>query len=336
MMPTQAADHFSTALQPLLAQAMSQSANPMLIADEAGKIVWVNHAFCSQSGYVADEIIGHTPRLFKSGHQEPQFYARLWQTILAGDVWQGEVTDQRKDGSHYRAEETITPLRDEDGKVRHFIALQLDITERARVHERDRYLAYHDELTGLPNRTMLREIEQKAMSHALRSRQLLAMLFLDLDGFKSINDTMGHLIGDQLLAAVAERLRGSVRQYDTVARVGGDEFAILMSDIDTPDTVERTAQHLLDALARPFLVRGRRIAIRTSIGIAFFPSDSHSSATLLDHADQAMYQAKLQGGQRYQHYQHYQQGFAPRSAPATGAHAINAQALPQGEGDVLR
>ena len=303
MMPSQASDYFSTALQPLLAQAISQLASPMMITDDAGKIVWVNHAFCDLSGYGPDEILGHTPSLFKSGRQVPEFYSHLWQTIRAGKVWQGQVVDQRKDGSQYTAEVIITPLRDEDGVVRHFIALQHDITERERVHDRDRYLAYHDDLTGLPNRAMLREIEQKAISHALRSDQLLAMLFLDLDGFKHVNDTLGHLVGDQLLTALAERLQAGIRQSDTVARVGGDEFAILLTDIDKPETAERTAHNLLSSLARPFLVRGHRLSVGASIGIALFPSDSRNAATLLDHADQAMYQAKLQGGQRFQLYQ---------------------------------
>lgn len=310
--PTVAADYFSSALQPLLAQAISQLASPMMITDDEGKIVWVNHAFCDLSGYGADEILGHTPNLFKSGKQAPEFYAQLWRTIRAGKVWQGHVIDQRKDGSHYTAEEIITPLRDEDGAVRHFIALQHDVTERERLHDRDRYLAFHDDLTGLPNRAMLRELEKKAISHALRSDQLLAMLFLDLDGFKQVNDTLGHLVGDQLLTALAERLQASIRQSDTVARVGGDEFAILMTDIDKPESAERTAQTLLDALARPFLLRGRRLCVKASIGIALFPTDSNTAATLLDHADQAMYFAKLQGGHRFQRFQH---GFSRSERP---------------------
>jgi len=289
-------------LQPLLAQAMMCIADPIFITDDTGKIVWINDAFSRLSGYDSDEALGHTPAILQSGKQNPSFYAELWQTIRAGDVWQGEIVDRRKDGSYYTAEEIIAPLRNDQGAISHFIAVQHDITRRQQESERDRHLAYHDILTGLPNRVLLHEAQQKAISHARRTQQLLATMFLDLDGFKTVNDKLGHSTGDQLLVAVADRLRANIRQSDTIARFGGDEFAILVTgfeDISVPATL---ARKLIDALTHPFVLRGQKFSLSASIGIALYPADGNDPETLLVNADKAMYQAKVEGGRRWRFY----------------------------------
>jgi diguanylate cyclase (GGDEF)-like protein len=226
----------------------------------------------------------------------------MWQTIMAGQVWQGEIADQRKDGSPYTVEEVITPLFDEAGIVTHFLAIQHDVTHRRKESERDHYLAYHDVLTGLPNRAFFLDMQQKIISHAKRTQHMIATLFLDLDGFKPVNDNFGHDMGDQLLVAVAERLRAAVRQADTVARFGGDEFAVLITDIADVKIVALLARKLVDILSKPFVLRGHKFEVRASVGIAIYPSDGDSAQTLLAHADQAMYRAKYDGGNRFRFY----------------------------------
>ncbi len=296
----------------LLAQAMAAIANAIFITDSDGKIVWVNDAFCRLSGYTAQEALGRTPALLQSGRHNRAFYAQLWRTIRAGQVWQGEIDDVRKDGSGYTVDEVITPLHDAQGTITHFVAIQHDITQRKAQIEREHQLAYHDALTGLPNRAALREAQQRAISQARRKQHMLATLFIDLDGFKPVNDSLGHHIGDQLLAAVAERLRGAVRQVDTIARFGGDEFAVLVSELQSAQVAEALARKLLDALAQPFALRGRQVRISASIGIALYPGDGEDAETLLINADKAMYQAKCHGGNHYQRYDP-----APPRAPAS-------------------
>ncbi len=240
--------------------------------------------------------------MLHSGRQNHDFYTQLWKTVQSGQVWQGELTDRRKDGSTYTVDEIITPLHDEQGAITHYIAVQHDITQWQQQHEREHHLAYHDPLTGLPNRAALREAQNRAISQATRGALTLATLFIDLDGFKPINDSMGHHTGDQLLTAVAERLRGATRQTDTIARFGGDEFALLVTDLRKVEVVEGLAAKLCEALARPFALRGGQVRISASIGIALYPDDGTDADALLISADKAMYQAKCRGGNQYQRY----------------------------------
>lgn len=288
--------------QPLLAQAMTSVANAIFITDKTGQIIWVNDAFSRLSGYSPEDAIGQMPDILQSGRQSDVFYTQLWQTILAGRVWQGEVVDKRKDGSLYTVDEVITPLFDAQGDITHFIAIQHDITQQKQESERDHHLAYHDILTGLPNRALFLGVQQRAISYAKRKKNMFATLFLDLDGFKPINDTLGHPTGDQLLIAVGERLRAGVRQADTVARFGGDEFAILINDLVDTDVATALARKLLDAVSQPFVLNGQKINISTSIGIAIYPFDGEDPDTLLANADKAMYQAKKRGGNSYELY----------------------------------
>lgn len=315
MNPNQGFQQVQPELQPLLTQAIAHMDVAVMITDVDGHIMWVNDAFCRISGHERRDVIGRTPSFLKSGEQSAEVYRQLWQNVLAGKVWHGKIVEARKDGSRYTADETITPLRDSGGAVRYFVAVQQDVTQRELAHEHERYLARHDVLTGLPNRAMLREIVQRAISNASRTQQLVAIMFIDLDGFKPVNDQYGHAVGDQLLTAVAERLRGAVRQSDTVARVGGDEFVALATGIDSREGASGLAGKLLDSLAAPFLVRGKKLVIRASVGIAMFPADGADGETLINNADQAMYRAKLEGGQRHEFFEQVQVGTA---ASATG------------------
>lgn len=290
------------AQQSLLAQALTAAANAILITDESGKIEWVNPAFTRLTGYLAEEAIGHTPALLKSGRQSAAFYAELWQTLLAGKVWKGELVDRRKDGSLYTVDEIITPLFNQAGAVTHFVAIQHDITQKQQESERERYLARHDVLTGLPNRASFLLRQQQEIQLAQRTQTLLATLFLDLDRFKPVNDTLGHHVGDQLLMAVAERLCAAVRQQDVVSRFGGDEFVILLTNFLDIEVVTALAGKLIGILAQPFVLQDQKIRISASIGIAIYPCDGEEAETLLMNADKAMYQAKCRGGNGYQRY----------------------------------
>jgi diguanylate cyclase (GGDEF)-like protein/PAS domain S-box-containing protein len=301
---TSSLDEFSVqpAAQALLARALASVANAIFITDREGKIMWANAAFVRLSGFSLDELLRRSPAILKSGNHGADFYAQLWQTIQAGKVWQGEMVDRHKDGSFYTVDEIITPLCDDAGNITHFIALQHDITGRQQEIARAHYLAFHDTLTQLPNRASFVELQAQAIAYARRNGRMLATLFLDLDKFKPVNDTMGHHIGDMLLMAAAERMRAAVRQADTVARIGGDEFAILIGDLDDAEVAARLTQKLLDTLARPFVVLGQEILISASIGISIYPADGEDPESLLIHADQAMYAAKCHGGNSYRLY----------------------------------
>lgn len=285
----------------LLADAMSSVANAIFITDGAGRIIWVNEAFGRLSGYSAAEAIGRTPSFLKSGVQGASFYRELWQTILAGEVWRGEVTERRKDGVLYTVDEVITPLRDDRGAVTHFIVIQNDITRRKQEGDQEHFLAYHDPLTGLPNRLLFLSALRHAIGQARSARRSVVLLFLDLDGFKPINDSLGHAIGDRLLVAVAERLSAAVRRTDMVARLGGDEFAILQTGLRDPDADE-VARKLLHTVAQPFVFDGQMVSVTASIGIAIYPLDDEAPHELLNKADKAMYRAKSRGRNRYELY----------------------------------
>lgn len=279
------------------------AADPIFITDHTGRIVWVNEAFSERSGYSAQEAVGHTPSFLKSGRHDASFYRELWQTILAGRVWRGEVVERRKDGCLYTADEVITPLRDDKGAVIHFVAIHHDISLRKQEAEREHFLAYHDALTGLYNRVLFLDLLQQAIARSKSSLHPLSLLFLDMDNFKPINDTCGHETGDRLLVAVAERLGAAVRKTtDAVARLSGDEFVILQTDLSDPQAALTLARKLLHSLSQPFVLEGRKVQTGVSIGIAIYPTDGELPEDLLRNADKAMYLAKSRGGGNCQLY----------------------------------
>jgi diguanylate cyclase (GGDEF)-like protein/PAS domain S-box-containing protein len=283
----------------LLAAAMASMASAIFITDARGIILWVNDAFTRLSGYSSVEAVGRSPAILHSGRQDRAFYALLWKTILSGGVWQGEVIDRHKSGRVYVVDEIITPLFDQHGVASHFIAIQHDVTQRKHETERDRHLAYHDFLTGLPNRASFLPMLQSALARASRDSGQLACLFIDLDKFKPVNDAFGHHIGDKLLSAVGARLRASIRKSDVIARIGGDEFAVLLHDKVSPALACHVAETLLRNLARPFMIDAHRICIAGSIGLALYPDDGLRVDDLMMSADSAMYQAKMRGGNSY-------------------------------------
>ena len=285
-----------------LSSALEQTADSVLITNRDGVIEYVNPAFEKTTGYSRDEVLGKTPSMVKSGRQGPGFYKKLWDTILSGDVFSEVFVNRHKSGELYYEEKTISPLKDDIGQVTHFVSTGKDVTERMQTQERLQFMVQHDALTELPNRLLFLDRLRQALTRARWQKHLVAVLFVDMDRFKTINDTLGHESGDQLLQALAGRFTVSVRDGDTVARFGGDEFVILLDDVAAAGDVGAVAQKVLEALAAPFSIDDRQIYITASIGISLYPHDGEDSSSLIKNADIAMYRAKELGKNTHQFY----------------------------------
>lgn len=279
--------------------AIEAAAEGIVITDRDGIIEYANPAFCEMSLYPLEELVGQRTAKLKSGVHGPDFYRQLWSTIIAGHPWRGEVVNRRKDGMLYHELLTIAPVMDEGGQVVRYVAVKHDITERKRIEQRLEHLAHFDLLTDLPNRTLFFDRLQQAFSRAQRYREGLAVLMLDLDGFKAVNDNLSHQAGDLLLAAFARRLKKTVRQSDTAARMGGDEFTVLLHGIAQSADGVAAADKILTALEEAFDILGHSCSIGASIGIALFATGYATADALLQGADAAMYEAKRAGKGRW-------------------------------------
>lgn len=276
----------------------------VVVTDASNQILFVNPAFSVITGYSPEEAIGKDPGMLHSGLMDPLFYEKMWQSIKKTGRWQGEISDRRKNGESYVEWLSISAMKDNKGEFSHYIAVILDISERKAAEERMVYIAQHDFLTGLPNRMMLHDRLTQAIAHSEREQRKVAVMFLDLDRFKVINDTLGHLVGDKLLKIVGDRISSVARITDTVSRLGGDEFAILLTDVGNSDDLAAIAIKILRSVAVPCVIDGNEIEVTTSVGISVFPEDGVDSESLLAHADAAMYQAKLNGRNVYQFFTH--------------------------------
>ncbi|WP_322044399.1 EAL domain-containing protein [Paraburkholderia sp. J67] len=283
-------------------QVVESTLDGVMITDLAGTIERINPAFTRLTGYTEREAVGRNARLLSSGRQGAAFYASLWQSIETTGHWKGEIWNRRKDGTIFLEYLTISSIRDAHGRCTHYAAIFADITQRRETEERLSYLATHDALTGLANRTLFTERIALALARARRSGKRVAVMFLDLDRFKLINDTMGHGVGDEALTVIARRLRDSVRETDTVARLGGDEFTLLIEDIDDIRHVGRIAEMLLTTVAAPIRAAEQTLFVTPSIGISMFPDDGQSAKQLLMQADRAMYEAKDAGKNNFQFF----------------------------------
>ena len=283
----------------LAASVVANTHEGVMVCDAAQRIIEVNPAFTRITGYSAAEVLGRKPSLLSSGRRSREQYPAMWQALNQHGHWQGEFWNRHKDGSLYAAASTINALRDADGQVTHYVSVFSDITERKHQQEQLERLAHFDPLTGLPNRALLADRLQQGLARAQRARQGLAVCFMDLDGFKAVNDAHGHDAGDDLLAEVARRLQGSIRAGDTAARLGGDEFVLLLGGLHHPRECEDTARRVLHAVALPIEVEGHTVHVSASMGISVFPRDGSDAEQLLRQADQAMYQAKQRGRNRY-------------------------------------
>ncbi len=285
-----------------LSRALEQTADSVMITDVKGVIEYVNLSFEAVTGFTRAEAIGQTPSIVKSGKQRDSFYQKLWITIMNGQVFSEVFVNKKKNGLLYYEEKTITPLKDPQGQITHFVATGKDITERMQTQERLHFLAHHDALTELPNRIFYMDRLKESLARARWHGRRVAVLFLDLDRFKNINDTLGHAVGDRLLQLISRRLAESLRDGDVVARLGGDEFAILLDDITSEQDVPGIAQKILDTVTPSFRIDERELFITASVGISLYPTDGEDSDTLLKHADIAMYRAKDLGKNNYQFY----------------------------------
>ena len=290
----------------LHARIFEDSDEGIIITDAKENIVSVNNSFCKISGYTAAEVMGKTPRLFKSGRHDADFYRDMWEAINSNGSWQGELWNKRKNGELYPEWTSISSVRNTKGNITHYFTIFSDITERKQVEDRINNLAYYDTLTGIPNRTMLRMLIEQALVEAARKKAHCSVLFIDLNRFKPINDTLGHRVGDYVLQQVSARFRATLRNEDVVARIGGDEFVVALFDVVSSDHASFVAQKLLASLEAPFMFEGNELRIGASIGISSFPEDGKDTDTLLRLADIAMYRVK-QGNDKNDGYLFYSQ-----------------------------
>lgn len=273
----------------------------IIITNINGIIEAVNQTFTDITGYTADESIGMNPRMLQSGKHDKEFYRELWKSLIENGQWQGEIWNKRKNGEIYPEWLSISSIKNEGGRITHYIAMFSDISIRKQHEEIISYQAYHDALTGLPNRVLFFEKLTAALSYAVSTKQMLAVLFIDLDRFKVINDTLGHEIGDRLLQDVASRLKGCIDENDTLARMGGDEFTVLLTKTSNIEEIILIVEKIINSLKPVFLsANGQELYITPSIGISIYPTDGKDAQTLLKNADTAMYRAKEHGRNNYQ------------------------------------
>lgn len=286
----------------LAAKAFESTFEGIMVTNAQHVIESVNPAFTQITGYKSHEVIGKTPALLSSGRHDQAFYEKMRATLTAEGHWQGEIWNKRHNGEIYAEWLTINAVRDNDGKVTNYVAVFSDITMRKAAEEQMRFLAHHDALTSLPNRSLLTERLNRAIPHARRNHRKVAVLFLDLDRFKQVNDTLGHQAGDQLLCIVAQRLTACVRAEDTVARLAGDEFVLVLEEIQDADALPPIARKIVAALGQPIVLEGRDVQVTTSIGISLFPEHGKNGEDLIKHADAAMYLAKNAGRNNFKFY----------------------------------
>jgi diguanylate cyclase (GGDEF)-like protein/PAS domain S-box-containing protein len=286
----------------LAGEVFESSGEAIIITDSDMRILSVNPAFTTVTGYTAGEAVGQTPYSLSPGVRTQELDREIWERVWHDGFWQGEVWDRRRSGDMYPKWLSVSVVRDAYGRPVNYIEIFSDISERKAREEHVRHLALHDFLTDLPNRVMLNDRIGQAISMAARSRTQVAVMFLDLDRFKNVNDSLGHTVGDKMLQEVARRLRGSMRASDTVSRQGGDEFVIVMPDMDSATDIARAAQKVLDAVSLPYVIDDHELITTPSIGISVYPTDGSDVEALLKNADAAMYHAKESGRNNYQFF----------------------------------
>ncbi len=279
--------------------AFNNTHEAITITDEEGTIIEVNPAFSRITGYEKGEVLGRNPRVLKSGLHDREFYSNMWKNITQNGNWRGEIWNRNKYGEIYPEILSITAIRNSKDKVKNFVAVFSDISHLKEHEKKLHKMAHYDGLTSLPNRVLLIDRLKQAQSIIRRSNKLLAICFLDLDGFKPVNDTFGHDVGDALLVEISNRIQSRLRASDTVARIGGDEFVILLTNLDKIEECFLFVKRLMQAIAIPYPINNETISLSASIGITLYPQDDADADTLLRHADQAMYQAKSEGKNVY-------------------------------------
>ncbi len=279
----------------LTARIIESASEGIMITDERRVIRSVNPAFEKSTGYSADEAIGRTPALLKSSRHNESFYREMWEALNRHGQWRGEIWNRHKNGEIYPEWLSITAVRDSRQQVSNYVGIFSDVHTHESILERLHYLAYYDGLTGLPNRRLFLDRLNVSIAHARRDKHQLAVMFVDIDRFKQVNDTLGHRIGDQLLAEVTQRMQGCLRDEDTLARLAGDEFTVILPFIPHADAANNVAEKFLECYEQPLRIEGHELRVSASIGIAVFPDDGEDADSLLHHADIAMYRVKESG-----------------------------------------
>ncbi len=295
-----------------LSQAIEQSPVSVMITDLDGNIEYVNPEFSRVTGYSAEEVVGKNPRILKSGHTPPSQFTNMWNSITTGQSWSGELYNKKKNGDLFWENVTVSPIKASDGKNTHYLAIKEDISIRKEYEERLMYQASYDKLTDLPNRSLAFDRLKQALANAIRDKERLAVMYVDFDHFKNINDTLGHNAGDSFLVSMAERLKGIVRDVDTVARLGGDEFMLILASThhksgeiplsEYRDHIQHKAAEILHKVAQPCLIEDMEFSVTASIGIAIFPEDGDDPHILLKNADTAMYRGKRKGRNTFEEF----------------------------------
>ncbi|MGM0857277.1 MAG: EAL domain-containing protein [Pseudomonadota bacterium] len=286
----------------LAERVIESSLEGIIITDAQTRIEFVNPAFTHMTGYTLEDVAGKTPSVLASGRQDKRFYQQMWERLQENGFWRGEVWNRRKSGELYLELLTITAITDQGGTTQHYAGLFTDITHMRENEEQIRHLAYYDPLTRLPNRRLLEDRLKLAIHHAHRAKEPLALIFIDLDHFKQVNDTLGHAVGDELLIHAAERMRGQLREDDTLARLGGDEFIILLSSIHDFGDATGVAQRIISTISAPYAIDDHEFRIGCSLGISVYPDDGETPTSLMQSADAAMYRAKHEGRNTYRLY----------------------------------
>ena len=312
----------------LHASIFEHSGEGILITDADERIVAVNKAFCHITGYLKEEVLGRSAHMFDSVHQDEDFYRRMREEIRTSGSWRGEMLEMKKGGEVYPKWASVGAMKNPEGRISHYFSIFSDISERKRAEERIHHLAYYDALTDLPNRSLLNKLVTQTLAAAARSRAHGALLFIDLNRFKPINDTLGHEVGDRLLKQVGERFRATLRSEDLMARLGGDEFVAGLFNIAKREHAGIVAQKLLTALDEPFLIDGNELRLGACIGISIYPQDGDNAETLLRYADIAMYRAKQT---RQNAYMYYSEEMNRRSLDRLKIETGLRQALDRGE-----
>jgi diguanylate cyclase (GGDEF)-like protein/PAS domain S-box-containing protein len=279
-----------------LSLAVEQSPASVVITDLNGAIEYVNPKFCEVTGYQMDEVIGRQTHVFGDGNENAQELDQIWEKLTSGEIWTGEFRNKRKNGRIYWESAVITPIRDAAGATTHYLAVKEDITERKAFEQKLMEQATHDQLTGLPNRFLAIDRLQQLLQHAERRNHRIGIVYIDLDNFKMVNDSMGHSTGDDLLIQVSNRIWTHLRDEDTLCRLGGDEFMALIPNLQNPiEDLKQILVRVVTALQTPFKLNGKELNITSSLGIAIFPDDGDKVGTLMSNADIAMYEAKRSG-----------------------------------------
>ncbi|MGE5757627.1 MAG: diguanylate cyclase domain-containing protein [Sideroxydans sp.] len=294
-------EHANERLQ-LFVKMFDASGEAIMITDAQRKIIAVNPAFYRITGYAEEEVIGNNPKLLSSGRQDAKFYQAMWRSINETGSWQGEIWNRRKSGDVYPEWLSIGTVKNAHNEIINYVASFSDITKRKEAEARVEYLAHYDSLTNLPNRALFADRLQHALVAGIRNSKKSALLFLDLDRLKVVNDSLGHVAGDALLQSVANRLKSCVRESDTLCRQGGDEFLILLPEVEGREDAETVARKVISAMAQPHQIAGNELVITFSIGISICPDDATDDEMMIKHADDAMYLAKESGRNNYKFF----------------------------------